>query len=264
MSEFFKLFLFGVLVQITFGRGLQYTNDLERRLVTLEARQFADNDALEERIQRLEIHLPIQRRISESNPVDSSPSLEQEHVDNEKIIGDKFDKLEDGLKKELAEQLGKLTLKFDEIIGKLAPIEKESSSSKRSEKFQKIGEKYYYIENDVQKDWFDAKDVCSEMEGHLVTLQNEKEWKALAEHLSSDKNYWVDINDKDDENEFISDFTEKKASFLKWREGEPNNGGDDDDINFEDCVELRGDSKFYMNDALCSNRANFICEKSDL
>ncbi|XP_017015076.2 conglutinin-like isoform X2 [Drosophila takahashii] len=264
MREFLIFILFGVLVEVTLGSGLS-SNDLERRLVNLEARQFADNDALEERIQRLEIHLPIQRRIeiSQSYPVYSSPSLEQaEHVDNEKIIGEKFDKLEDGLKKELAEQLGKLILKFDEVIGKLAPIEKESSSSKRSEKFQKIGEKYYYIENDVQKDWSDAKDICSEMEGHLVTLQNEKEWKALAEHLSSDKNYWVDINDKGEEDEFISDFTEKEASFLKWREGEPNNAPDKP--YYEDCVELRGDSKFYMNDAQCSNRAYFICEESDL
>ncbi|KAH8352064.1 hypothetical protein KR084_001571 [Drosophila pseudotakahashii] len=129
---------------------------------------------------------------------------------------------------------------------------------KTGNKFKKIGEKYYFIEDDVEVDWTSAKTICSYIDGHLVSLQNEAEWKALIENLDSDNNYWVDVNDNEDEGEFVSTLTEKKASFLKWREGEPNNGGSDDFI--EDCVELQGDSKFYMNDAKCSNQANFICE----
>ncbi|KAH8352063.1 hypothetical protein KR084_001572 [Drosophila pseudotakahashii] len=140
---------------------------------------------------------------------------------------------------------------------------------KTGNKFKKIGEKYYIIENDVQMDWTSAKTICSYTNGHLVSLQNEAEWKALIENLDSDKNYWVDINDREHETEFVSALTEKKASFLKWLEGEPNNGANDDDDYtdndaMEDCVELRGDSGFYMNDVQCSNRANFICEASDL
>nr|XP_017015057.2 C-type lectin domain family 3 member A-like isoform X2 [Drosophila takahashii] len=260
MRAFLIFILFGVLVEVTFGRGL-YSSDLERRLVTLEARQFADNDAFEDRIRRLEIHLPIQRRleISQSNPVDSSSSLEKkEHVDNEKIISDRLDKLEDGLKKEFADQLGNLTSKFEGLVEKLPLLENKVAFGKTGKKFKKIGEKYYIIENDVQVDRVSAKTICSYINGRLVSLQNEAEWKSLTENLNSDKNYWMDITDSEDEGKFLSDLTEKKASFLKWMEGEPNNGADNDFV--EDCVEMRGDSKFYMNDAQCSNRANFICE----
>ncbi|XP_037708311.1 C-type lectin 37Db-like [Drosophila subpulchrella] len=226
------------------GREIvMFSSDLERRLVTLEARQYADSDAFEERLRRLETHLPTQRRI------EISQSLETDKpVADENAIGERIEKLEDALKLELADHLGNITSKFDALVEKLA----ESKVV-----YQKIGEKYYYIHNCVERSWTDAQLFCDQKNGHLATLQNEEEWEALAEHLKSDKNYWVDINDRDDE-EFISDFTQKKPKFLKWSDDEPNNGGEYEFI--EDCVELQGNNNFYMNDAQCSNHNLFICE----
>ncbi|XP_016963619.1 C-type lectin domain family 3 member A [Drosophila biarmipes] len=252
MRDFILIFLLGLLAQSTLGVAL-FPGDVERRLVTLEARQYADSDAFEERIRRLENHLPTQRRVEISRALEKN-----EPVANENAIGEKFDKLEVVLKQELADTLGKLTSKFEELVEKLTAIENKIANSPSIKTNLKIGEKYYYIEKDNEESWKEAKNSCAERKGHLATLENEEEWKALAEHLSSDNNYWIDVTDSEDEGDFQSDFKGMDAKFLKWSKGEPNNGGPEDYI--EDCVELQGSAEFYMNDARCSKRNFYICE----
>ena len=52
---------------------------------------------------------------------------------------------------------------------------------------------------------------------------------------------------------FSSD--ETKVSYFNWRNGEPNNGGGN-----EDCVVIyRSDGK--MNDGPCTHKTSFVCEK---
>lgn len=235
MRTFLLFFFFGILVQNTLGKDL-FSSDLERRIVTLEARQYADSDAFEERIRRLETHLPTQRRI------EVSQSLEKDKpVADETAIGERIEKLDVALKQELANHLENLTSKFDALVEKLGAIENQIAKSQNPEVHQKIGEKYYYIENCDGHSWNGAHDTCALKNGHLATLQSEEEWKALAEHLRTDKNYWIDINDREDEDEFISSFTQTEPKFLKWGHDEPNNGGEHDFV--EDCVELQGDRK---------------------
>jgi len=100
--------------------------------VTLEARQYADSDAFEERIRRLETHLPTQRRI------EVSQSLEKDKpVADETAIGERIEKLDVALKQELANHLENLTSKFDALVEKLGAIENQIAKSQKPEVLQK-------------------------------------------------------------------------------------------------------------------------------
>ncbi|XP_017015040.2 repetitive organellar protein-like [Drosophila takahashii] len=148
-----------------------------------------------------------------------------------------------------------------ELMKNLKNLENESGT-KMAKNFKQIGEKYYHIENNVKLTWVEARDKCSEWGAHLVSLKNEEEWGVITEHLSPEKNYWVDVNDLVKEGEYISDTNSEKAAFLKWDYREPNNLLTT--VMREDCVELRSDYYHYMNDINCWQENNFICERPKL
>ncbi|KAH8263440.1 hypothetical protein KR044_009196, partial [Drosophila immigrans] len=120
--------------------------------------------------------------------------------------------------------------------------------------FQKIGSKYYYIEESEEVNWFGAVHRCLAMGGHLVSIQNLDEFNAIKEKLQAYKDYWIDINDLDKEGEFISIATGRKAAYFNWQESEPNNAA-----NNEDCGELYFAVNYRMNDDTCNKEQLFIC-----
>ncbi|XP_030555623.1 C-type lectin 37Da-like [Drosophila novamexicana] len=122
--------------------------------------------------------------------------------------------------------------------------------------FDKIGDKYYYIDTVTRLNWFEAAHRCHELGGHLANLQTRAEFDAVEMHLIS-TSYWLDINDLGEEGEFYSLATGRKATFFKWYPGEPNNVGDN-----EDCVQIRKvDEVYALNDVDCNIKFNYICEK---
>ncbi|KAH8260819.1 hypothetical protein KR038_003622, partial [Drosophila bunnanda] len=160
--------------------------------------------------------------------------------------------------------------KFEELSERFSAIEKhvdeqdterqstslEESQNNNSEenKFQEIGSKSYYIENNEKATWTGALVKCLEMKAHLVSLQDEEEWMALMEILRPDRSYWTDINDREEELEFRSKTTGRRSPFLRWDEDEPNSAP-----GAEDCVELRSEHGFRMNDVSCEDHKYFIC-----
>ncbi|KAH8411875.1 hypothetical protein KR222_000941 [Zaprionus bogoriensis] len=120
--------------------------------------------------------------------------------------------------------------------------------------FQKIGSKYYYIEDKQKLSWFAAAHKCREFGADLLSLSNQRELDALRPKLSTQYAYWVDVNDLSTEGEFLSLTSGQKAPFLNWNSGEPNNAG-----QTEHCVHLVG-KYLYMNDFKCSSPEYFICE----
>ncbi|KAH8249785.1 hypothetical protein KR032_012364, partial [Drosophila birchii] len=119
------------------------------------------------------------------------------------------------------------------------------------EGFTKIGSKYYYISDSEKLDWFDARDRCRDMDAHLVSIKNYKEWDAITDHLTHCKSYWVDIRNTDDE--FMSDTTGMEAPFLKWDLGQPKMKYD------YECVKLRRKCH-RMKTKYCSQENYYICE----
>lgn len=85
------------------------------------------------------------------------------------------------------------------------------------EPFEKVGEKYYYFENQETQNWFGAAEKCRQIDGHLINLQNENELLNVAPKLSSSQEYWTDINNLFKRNIFFSLTTGRVANMLNDR-----------------------------------------------
>lgn len=131
-------------------------------------------------------------------------------------------------------------------------IEKHRTALRKP--FQKIGSKFYYIEEILKLNWFAAAHKCREYGADLISLSNQKELDALRPKLNSLYSYWIDLNDLSNEGEFLSITTGLRGAFKSWNTGEPNNAG-----SIEHCVHLTGPNSL-MNDFKCSSPEYFICE----
>ncbi|KAH8255342.1 hypothetical protein KR038_001376, partial [Drosophila bunnanda] len=124
--------------------------------------------------------------------------------------------------------------------------------------YEKIGSKYYRIEDHEAVNWSEALATCKSLNGSLLSLQNDEEWRAITARLNKHKSYWLDINDLETEGDFESATSGQAAPFLKWDIAEPNNLAFS--INNENCVELRSQYNHYMNDINCFEENYYICQ----
>ncbi|XP_030080406.1 C-type lectin 37Db-like [Drosophila hydei] len=130
----------------------------------------------------------------------------------------------------------------------------EQKKNNHQKHFDNIGNKQYFIDNQNKMNWFAAKHRCQELAAHLVSIQNEAEYKAVTALIDKGREYWIDINDLVQEGLFLSDSTGRKAGYLNWSYAQPDNWN-----NVEHCVHLKNDN-FQMNDADCKNELYIICE----
>jgi len=186
--------------------------------------------------------------------------LKDSTEDSKKTQEEKFEEVIEKVEKleekfvENDEKFGKLEEKVEDLRKTVTAIK-----AKKVPKFEKIGSKYYYIDESEKVNWFEAAHKCRELGANLSGLQSEDELKAVNEKLSNEY-YWLEINDLGSEGVFKLLSTGKEAGFLKWRSPEPNNKGGN-----ENCVQLlRFDDKYAMNDNHCETKFNFICEKDTL
>ena len=88
--------------------------------------------------------------------------------------------------------------------------------------------------------WFEAKDHCKRKGAKLVEIDSEEENRALAEKINNrgytDKNmnFWIGLSDVDNEGVWKLASDNSIATYLNWGDGQPNNGGGN-----EDCARLR-------------------------
>ncbi|XP_016963341.1 accessory gland protein Acp29AB [Drosophila biarmipes] len=250
------IFLFAMARQSTFAQEQFQPNfdDLERRLVRLESRQILDAERLEQSLIRLEKQLGTAKVEKQLNPIDVSSRS------NSLGLSRKTEEIEEegfSLKEELGDRVAKLTALYDVFLGKLSEIEKRVAENKPRELkkevvFEKIGEKYYYIENSTYSHWDGAVKRCRSLGANLFSPQNELEWTMLTDRLDPISNYWVDIHRVG--GMFVSETTGKEPAFFKWREGQ---------IHFflMFCVQMVPKYQ-HMTDAKCSDSNNFICERT--
>ncbi|KAH8251395.1 hypothetical protein KR032_010680 [Drosophila birchii] len=121
--------------------------------------------------------------------------------------------------------------------------------------FTKLGSRSVYIERLLKTDWFTAEATCSEMGGHLITIQNEEEMSAITKHLhiKKDEHYWVGIiSDLSCKGVFFPLVTSDNGPYFKWGPSAPGNLK-----GCEFCVDLY---QSYMWDNDCAKQYYFICE----
>nr|XP_017028523.1 accessory gland protein Acp29AB-like [Drosophila kikkawai] len=117
--------------------------------------------------------------------------------------------------------------------------------------FELIGTRYFQIVKE-EVNWETAERRCREMGGYLASFRNEEESNAIRPR-HGDYDYWLGINDQENEGHYVSVASQKPAPFLKWARGEP------DDTNHEqNCVYWYNGE---MSDIDCKTDAvYFICQ----
>lgn len=115
-----------------------------------------------------------------------------------------------------------------------------------------IGKKVYHFETDVKVNWYQAKNNCRKLGGHLLNIESSQEMDAILAVAPSSR-YWTSGNCLAELNEWISDSTGELMPYLRWRIGEPNNAYDS-----EFCLEIV--YKNGLNDLSPKGLRNYICE----
>ena len=109
--------------------------------------------------------------------------------------------------------------------------------------------------------WHDAKKECERRHSHLVTIDNSAENNWLGSEVVitgiTDYTLWIGANDLIKEGKWTWVSDRSTISYSNWAKGEPNN-----DRGVEHCGQLYyNQHSFPWNDAACSDRHEYICEK---
>jgi len=118
--------------------------------------------------------------------------------------------------------------------------------------FERISGRHFYIENNIKKNWSDAAETCRNMGGYLAAIENETEFEIINRKLLKNTEYWLGLNDKEKEGEFVSLASGKNERFLLW-DAKQNN----QNIN---CVQLLDEK---MSVKYCFHRYLFICQSDN-
>ncbi len=101
-----------------------------------------------------------------------------------------------------------------------------------------------------------ARALCQRVGGDLFLPDSRGENDWINRHARSVRaqDYWIGLDDEDEEGTFAAVDGSTRA-FDFWADGEPNDGGED-----EDCAHLRADGRW--NDARCGARLGVVCESA--
>ncbi|XP_051627815.1 hepatic lectin-like [Manacus candei] len=115
-----------------------------------------------------------------------------------------------------------------------------------------LGKCYYFSLG--RASWFRAKAQCEELGSHLAVIDSFAEQSFIMFRTRNER-FWIGLTDRNSEGDWEwIDGTDYKTTFTFWKEGEPNNSG-----NNEDCAHVWLAGKW--NDVYCTYECYFVCEK---
>ncbi|XP_068140854.1 C-type lectin 37Da-like [Drosophila tropicalis] len=128
-----------------------------------------------------------------------------------------------------------------------------------TEPFLKIGEGYYYIETNLNKNWFEAYETCRLIGAELIAFETIEEWNLVNQYLQdkkiNDVTYWTSGTDLGNTGKHVWFSNGLNITLDEiWYPGEPNNGG-----GVEHCDEMCY-INYGFNDRVCSYNTRYICE----
>ena len=113
---------------------------------------------------------------------------------------------------------------------------------------------YAVFHADAARTWADARAHCAHQGGYLAELSDDVEGRAVAARLIDGQDYWIGLNDREQEGAWRWENGSSVAA-LRWAPG--GEGGDD-----EDCVSLMHDAEpgwaWAARD--CQQQQGFVCE----
>jgi len=108
----------------------------------------------------------------------------------------------------------------------------------------------YYVSSEIAT-WQDANSICNNLGGNLVSINSEEEQNfvfnlAMTSIASgSPYNYWIGLNDYDDEGNFTWT-TGESVTYTNWVDGEPNGGAGENGV---EVFSVNSDFPGFWNDA---------------
>lgn len=155
-------------------------------------------------------------------------------------------------------KLDKLEMQQTRMESQLAAIIETLSRDKgiAPPKFERIGSRFFYIEQNSTLDWINAADACRAMGGYLAAIKNQEEFTILGARLKNGTHYWLGINDRITEGTYVSLATGTNTFFVKWAPEEPRNYHED-----VDCTILYEGLMYQSNCTQYHN--NYICMADD-
>ncbi|MBN1797723.1 MAG: caspase family protein [Spirochaetales bacterium] len=157
------------------------------------------------------------------------------------------------------------------------PAEEKKASTIKTEENPQLKQKFdllleygghtYYISKQ-RETWQEAKKICEQNGGHLVTITSSEENNAIINVIKSYKpnaNIWIGFTDIDSEGRWKW-VTGERTSYTKWDQHQPDNGGG----NYqEDCAAIMVILEYWVkniyswNDAPANDKNLFILEMED-
>uniref|UniRef100_A0A667Y899 C-type lectin domain-containing protein n=1 Tax=Myripristis murdjan TaxID=586833 RepID=A0A667Y899_9TELE len=106
--------------------------------------------------------------------------------------------------------------------------------------------------------WDNARDWCSDRNGHLVIMHTEEEWEFVTRH-SMPTFYWIGLTDeRTGKWEWVNQ-TPYVMNSRHWKPGQPDSWtGHGMGHGDEDCAHLHSDGR--LNDLHCDSRMRFVCQ----
>ena len=109
--------------------------------------------------------------------------------------------------------------------------------------------------------FYEAQSFCNINGGKVFEPRDENFMKNLLDYAKNNAiidEFWLGINDKSEEGQFVYASDNSTIKFENWKGGEPNNAE-----NAENCVEVKTTDGFW-NDVSCHGDKNsIVCEKGN-
>ena len=141
-----------------------------------------------------------------------------------------------------------------EIVEKL----KEAFTGTCETGWESFGTDCYFISSEKLA-WNEAWGFCRTRDSHLVEVDEKDKTDFLVQSCKALYEVWVGGNDRDKEGTFVWQTSKKTVPSVYFYPGEPN-----DSRGFENCALMycQGVRVSKLNDYICEEKMNFICEKS--
>ncbi|XP_037709974.1 accessory gland protein Acp29AB-like [Drosophila subpulchrella] len=163
------------------------------------------------------------------------------------------------LSKDFEDRLGRLDSQLaaiNEILTNHTSLQPKAVTTEKipPPKFELIGSRYFYIEQNIKLNWFAAANQCREMGGHLATFKDKDEMLLMQPKMSS--SIWLGINCLSKRYDHVSSASGKPASYFNWGLSEPLINNDT-----QRCVKLDETLEMWYYD--CASSCKFICQADD-
>lgn len=130
----------------------------------------------------------------------------------------------------------------------------------KAKNFIYVGDTLFYVEDQLWKNWFQARAFCENLGYNLISLDTWEKFNVINRFLddtTSNSTYWTSGNDFLNLGRHTWFPSGKPVNSSLWHPLQPDNIH-----GVQHCDEFRYNFTYLLNDESCNELKNFICERS--